>query len=82
MRFFSLVDFGYWALAVGFGLTSAILVYMAWGSYSPSRNEIQGFLKERSSSFSPSIFAKSRRLTVITEFRRPNRFLYDFGCYC
>lgn len=33
MRFFSLVDFQYEAMAVLLGLVAAILIFMAWGSY-------------------------------------------------
>jgi len=33
MRFFSLVDFQYWALALFLGLTALVFVFVAWGTY-------------------------------------------------
>ena len=38
MRFFSMVDFQYEMMALFLGLVSALLVYVAWGSY-PKRRE-------------------------------------------
>ena len=40
MRFFSLLDFQHWVLALFLGLTAAILVYLAFGSY--PRRRAQG----------------------------------------
>ncbi len=37
MRLFGLADFQYWVLAVFFGLVTAILIYIAWGSYPKHR---------------------------------------------
>jgi hypothetical protein len=36
MRYFALMDYQYWVMAVFIGIVCLILVYMAWGSY-PSR---------------------------------------------
>jgi hypothetical protein len=40
MRFFSLLDFQHWVLALCLGLTALILVYLAFGSY--PRRRAQG----------------------------------------
>jgi hypothetical protein len=40
MRFFSLLDFQHWVLALFLGLTAAILVYLAFGTY--PRRRAQG----------------------------------------
>lgn len=40
MRFYSLVDFQYMALAFFLGLVAVILIYLAWGSYPIHRREV------------------------------------------
>ncbi|HBD10319.1 MAG TPA: hypothetical protein DCZ69_18885 [Syntrophobacteraceae bacterium] len=39
MRFFPLLDFQHWVLAVFLGLTAVILVYLAFGTYARHRPE-------------------------------------------
>jgi hypothetical protein len=39
MRFFSLLDFQHWVLAVFLGMTGVILVYLAFGGYARRRTE-------------------------------------------
>jgi hypothetical protein len=36
MRYFPLVDWQYWIMAIAIGIVCLVLVYMAWGSY-PAR---------------------------------------------
>ena len=46
MRSFPLLDFQHWVLAFFLGLTAVILVYLAFGTYTQRRPEVERGVKE------------------------------------